>query len=411
MSGYIIIIIIYEVYQFMKKNAYLIIAAIAINNFGDIIFDLFIAWKLSAFPGKFMNAVYIIGTSVAFRAMLAFAVGNIIDRYSKKKLMIISHISSIITIALLGICWQIAETYITVGIIFVLINDVNNEIFARSYISMTADMFNENTYIKFQSYSIIAVRIVVIGGSALAGFLIENLSVYVLFFIDIVTYLLSLVLIINIAFTENNYKNKLKKNAAKKIVSDIKYTFSYIFHSSFLLSFVLLMFILNLAYGYIPRILPLLKANMHNSAALFGMIKSALTIGEIIGLLIVSKASRFVSLTFKISMAANIVILMGISFIQNVYVIMILFALYGISDSLTQPLFGYTVSQLDSKNRGKLLGGIDMIIMFSPSIGIYFISALSHYSMIIGGIVIALLFCIGLLIVSCNKNMNHIILE
>jgi len=393
----------------MKKNAGLIIASIAVNNFGDIIFDLCIAWKLSASPGKFMNAVYIIGTSVAFRAILAFIVGSVIDKHSKKKLMILSHTSSIIVIVLLGMFWRIAEQYIAIGIIFVLMNDINNEIFSRSYISMTADMFHENAYIKFQSYATITARLVVIGGSAMAGFLIKNLSVYTLFIIAILIYSISLFLITKVIYTEHEYQTEI--HSRKNIISDIQYTFAYIFHSSFLRSFVALMFILNLAYGYIPHMLPILKANIHGSAALLGVIKSALTIGEIIGLALVSKVSRFVSAAFKISMLANIFILTGIFFIQNVYVFMILFVLYGVSDSLTQPLFGYTVSRLDSKHRCKLLGSIDMLIMFSPSIGIYFLSALSHYNMIIGSITIALIFFIGLVIMSCNKNMNRIILE
>ena len=70
----------------MKKNRNLLISAIAINNMGDIIFDLFIVWGLSSATGQFMNAVYVIGTSVAFRAILSFFVGSFVDKHSKKKM-------------------------------------------------------------------------------------------------------------------------------------------------------------------------------------------------------------------------------------------------------------------------------------------------------------------------------------
>ena len=50
------------------KGRLLILIAIAINNFGDILFDLFVAWGLSINTGSFMGAVYVIGTSVGFRA-------------------------------------------------------------------------------------------------------------------------------------------------------------------------------------------------------------------------------------------------------------------------------------------------------------------------------------------------------
>ena len=83
-----------------KRNIKFILPAIIINNIGDVIFDLFIAWGLSASTGMVMNAVYVIGTSIAFRAILSFFMGAFVDRHSKKQLMIVSHISSIIVIAL-----------------------------------------------------------------------------------------------------------------------------------------------------------------------------------------------------------------------------------------------------------------------------------------------------------------------
>lgn len=395
----------------MNKNKFLLISAIAINNIGDIIFDVFIAWELSSSTGKFMNAVYIIGTSVAFRAILSFFIGSIVDKHSKKKMMIISHVSSMIIIGLFGMFWGLVKQCIVIGLIFVLLNDINNELFTRSYISMTADMFDENQYIKFQSYSNIVIRMISVGGAALAGTLIDHVSDQMIFVIDIFTYFISLLLIMQVIYHEHVMSNASSSGILKTVVSDIKYTFMTILHSSYLLAFIVLMFILNLAYGYIPQILPVFKASMTASATLLGALKSSMTIGEIAGLALVSKMSKYVSATFKVSMLSNIFMIGAIYFTKNPYLLVTFFALYGFSDSLTQPLFGYTVSTLDHANRGKLLGGIDAIIMFSPSIGIYALSAISTYSEFVGGIVVSAIFLVGFLIVSLNQNMQHIVLE
>ncbi len=395
----------------MNKNRFLMISAIAINNIGDIIFDLFVAWELSSSTGKFMNAVYIIGTSVAFRAILSFFVGSFVDKHSKKKMMVISHISSIIIISCFGLFWGLVKQCVAIGLVFVLLNDINNELFTRSYISMTSDMFDENQYIKFQSYSNIVIRIISVGGAALAGTLIDHISDHTVFIIDIFSYFLSLLLIMQVNYNEHVISNASSSGILKTIVSDIKYTLMTILHSSYLLAFIVLMFILNLAYGYIPQILPVFKASITESATLLGVLKSSMTIGEIVGLALVSKLSKYVSVTFKVSMLSNIFIIGAIHLTKNPYLLVVFFALYGFSDSLTQPLFGYTVSNLDNANRGKLLGGIDAIIMFSPSIGIYVISAISTYSEILGGIVVSAIFLIGFLIVSFNKNMRHIVLD
>lgn len=395
----------------MKKNRNLLISAIAINNMGDIIFDLFIVWGLSSATGQFMNAVYVIGTSVAFRAILSFFVGSLVDKHSKKKMMVISHISSIIIISCFGLLWGLVKRYVAIGLVFVLLNDINNELFSRSYISMTSDIFDENQYIKFQSHSNIVIRIISVGGAALAGTLIEHVSEHTVFIIDIVTYLVSLLLITKVNYKEKVMSNTLSRGIIKTITSDIKYTLMTVWHSSYLLAFIVLMFVLNLAYGYIPQILPVFIANITESATLLGVLKSSMTIGEIVGLALVSKLSQYVSATFKVSMLLNVFIIMAIYFIENPYLLVVCFVLYGFSDSLTQPLFGYTVSNLDNANRGKLLGGIDAIIMFSPSIGIYAISAISTYKEFLGGIILSVIFVIGFLIVSFNKNMQHIVLD
>lgn len=276
---------------------------------------------------------------------------------------------------------------------------------------MTSDIFDENQYIKFQSHSNIVIRIISVGGAALAGTLIEHVSEHTVFIIDIVTYLVSLLLITKVNYKEKVMSNTLSRGIIKTITSDIKYTLMTVWHSSYLLAFIVLMFVLNLAYGYIPQILPVFIANITESATLLGVLKSSMTIGEIVGLALVSKLSQYVSATFKVSMLLNVFIIMAIYFIENPYLLVVCFVLYGFSDSLTQPLFGYTVSNLDNANRGKLLGGIDAIIMFSPSIGIYAISAISTYKEFLGGIILSVIFVIGFLIVSFNKNMQHIVLD
>ena len=395
----------------MKRNKQLLISSIAINNIGDLIFDLFIAWELSSATGKFMNAVYIIGTSVAFRAMLCFLIGAFVDRHSKKKIMVLSHLSSIIIIATFSFLWEMIHQSIIIGILLVLLNDINNELFTRSYVSMTSDMFDENQYIQFQSHANIVTRMIGIGGAALVGTFIQYVSSSAVFTIDIITYILSFLLILQVKYEEPAIQHSSSTNLLKTMISDVQYTWMTIIRSSYLLSFIILMFILNIAYGYIPHILPIFKANLAHSATLLGLLKSSITIGEIVGFVFVSKISRYVSRNFKFSMFLNIFVIGAIYFTQNPYFLVALFTIYGFSDSLTQPLFGYTISNLDTVNRGKLLGGIDAIIMFSPSIGIYVISAISTYNKIIGAIVLSTIFIIGLLIVSFHKDMKNIILD
>jgi len=396
-----------------NKNFYLIILAIVINNLGDIVFDLFITWNITYQTGDIMNAVYLLGSSMLFRAILALFTGIFVDKFNVKKLIIFSNLSSIIIIALFGLCWEFAIQYIVIGIVFILINDINNEIFKRSYINLCAEIFSKETFVRFQAISSIAVRCISIIGSSIAGIVISALPPLFIITLDILTFVLCAVIFGFVKYTYKEKERIIEKQVLSKlknIFNDVSYTFKKMFHSKYILSFVILMFILNMAYGYIPNILPVSIAN-NSSSALLGYIKSAMAVGEVIGLILIAKAARYVSLTFKVSMISNLLIMLLLGITHSIYLTIGLFFLYGFADSLTQPLFSYTIAGLDDKDRGKIIGGIDMIIMFSPSLGMYIVTKIMNINQIYGFGILTIIFFIGLLMIMLNKSLNSIKIE
>lgn len=152
------------------------------------------------------------------------------------------------------------------------------------------------------------------------------------------------------------------------------FSFHSIFKDNFFLYFIILNFILNLAYGYIPNIFPYFIARLQKSVSpvFLGFIKSSLSVGEIVGLFIAAKLSRHISNLFRTALIGDI---LSISFLlvfkNNICVIPILFFSYGLFDSLTQPFYGYAVSNMESAIRGKLLGVTDFIILLSAPLGMW----------------------------------------
>jgi hypothetical protein len=134
-----------------------------------------------------------------------------------------------------------------------------------------------------------------------------------------------------------------------------------------------------------------------------------MSIGEFVGLLMITKLGGQVSILFKISMIGNSIGMLLLMSVNNPYVVVFLFALYGMFDSLTQPLFGYTISSLDDKNRGKIIGGIDAIILLSPGIGMFLITKIMIFNSHMGYISLSMIFIIGYLIINFYKEMNNII--
>lgn len=392
-----------------RRNSILVALSTGVNAFGDILLDIYISWSLGATSGNFMNGVYVIATSVGFRALLSFFLGSYTDKHKKKSQMIFSHILSLTAVVFFAVLWNNVNNVIAVGLVFILVNDFSNELLHRSRTSMMADMLSTNGFIRFQNSSGVITRIVSTGGAGLAGFFVDKLSFDSIIIIDVFTYLVSMLAILLVNYTEGPIICG-SDSPLQSIVSDFMYTARKLLNSRFIRSFVIIMIVLNLAYGFIPNAFPLIKSSDF-SAGLYGTIKAGITIGEILGLILATRYSRYVSRLFTVGLSTNVIVLLCICIIDNPAVLVVMFTFYGLFDSLTQPLFSYTVCKLDPQNRGKLLGGIDSIIMLSPSVGILFLSNAFSFSPIIGAACLSAIFLFGLVVFLVSPELNKIDLD
>lgn len=399
-----------EAMNYKSRNYYSMLFSMIINNLGDVLFDLFIVWQVTKQTESIENAVYMIGSSILFRAILSLFIGVIVDKRNKKQMALASNICSAVIILAFFLTYNMAIKNIWVGIIYILANDINNEIYGRSYLLIASEIFDQDVFIKFQAKYSVINRIVTIAGGAVVGIIMDTLKIQIIFFIDILTFLLSAFLLKIVIYKpkSNSPKGDSFIDVICGLKSDLKCMYFGITKNSFIIKFIVIMFILNLAYGYIPYILPVKIARDFSSATTLGFIKSAMSVGEVIGLYIVSKNGQKVSRLFKISMLGNALCMLSLIFIDNVFAILMIFGLYGLLDSLTQPLFSYTITTIDSENRGKILGGIDTIILISPSLGMYIFTKMMNVNKELGYTGIAAVFIIALLIILFSHDLNSI---
>lgn len=388
--------------------------SIIVNNFGDVLFDLFIVWNITNSSGDIMNAVYLLGSSILFRALIALFIGILVDRINKKKLIILSNISS----ALIIICFASSYSYILkhigLGIFFILLNDINNEIFGRSYLVMASELFSQEVFIKFRAGYTIINRVIVIAGSSIVGFMVAMIPERAIFFIDILTFVISAGCIGCVKYKHMIIQHETQRSMIgiiKDLRGDLRRMFSEMMTNSFIKKFIIIMFILNLAYGYIPEILPVKLADDLSSAIILGMIKSFMAIGEILGLIFVSRKGSQVSRLFEMSMIGNASCMLMLAFTQNTYTILLIFFIYGFLDSITQPMFSYTDTIIDEEDRGKVMGGIDTVILMSPSMGMYMFARLMRFNNFVGYICVASVFIVAFFVILFNKELNHIVVK
>lgn len=392
-----------------NKNLQLLLLSSFVNRFGDVIFDLFIIWKITINNNSIMDAVYLLSGSFIFRAVLAMFSGIVVDRFNKKKLILIANVSSIIIITLFAFNFNTFLENINICLILILTNNINNEIFYRSSLAIGAEISDKPTFIRYQSISSIASKSIDIMGSAIVGLLIAIIPDLLIFIIDIFTFLCSSLFIIKIKYVcLNNKSIKQSNNIIFNIIDDIKVSIHYIYNEKFIRYFTIIMCVLNLAYGFIPNILPLIFSAENNSSISYGIIKSSITIGSVLGLILVTKFGNKVSLLFKISMLGCAICMLSMLLPLSMILIILLFLSYGFFDAITQPLFSYTVSSIDNKIRSKVLGGIDTIILLSPSLGMYLGTIIIQYNYYWGFVFLATIFIIALLLILKSEDLNHI---
>lgn len=389
-----------------NKDYRRLLMAIIVSEFGDVLFDLFIVWKITMDSQNIMNAAYMLGSSIAFRGILSLGIGIIIDKYNKKKLIIGSNILSALIIATFAIAYPFVVGHIMVGIAFILVNDICNAVFWNTYTVIASEKFPKEEFITFQSNSALCTRCVQIAGAAVIGFMIDAIPDVVIFGIDILTFLVSAMLISKIEYVRRQ-EAVGESHSGETIICQIKNAFRFIIQNPVVRGIVILVFGLNLAYGFIPNILPLTLAEQSGNAVLLGSIKSMMALGELLGLLVVNRYGKYISRLFQIAMCCCGICMWSLTVIHN-WSLVIIFLFYGVFDAMTQPMFSYMITRIDEKNRGKILGGIDALLLLSPSFGIAIGTKLIAVNYNWAILYLTIIFACGFLMVTFNRKLNHL---
>ena len=390
-----------------NKDYRRLLMAIIVSEFGDVLFDLFIVWKITMDSQNIMNAAYMLGSSIAFRGILSLGIGIIIDKYNKKKLIIGSNILSALIIATFAVAYPFVIGHIMVGIAFILVNDICNAVFWNTYTVIASEKFPKEEFITFQSNSAMCTRCVQIAGAAVVGVMIDVIPDVAIFGMDILTFLVSAMLISKIDYVWKQKDSAGKISGGENIICQIKNAFQFIIQNPIVRGIVILVFGLNLAYGFIPNILPLTLAEQSGNAVLLGSIKSMMALGELLGLLVVNRYGKYISRLFQIAMCCCGICMLSLMVIHNWFLV-IVFLLYGVFDAMTQPMFSYMITRIDEKNRGKILGGIDALLLLSPSFGIAIGTKLIVVNYNWAILYLTIIFTGGFLMVTFNRKLNHL---
>jgi len=387
-----------------NAGSMLLTASIA-ASLGDMLFDLYISWSLAANLGSVMAAAAVLGSSAAFQAVVALVVGSLVDRFRPRTAMLGGLLGSLVVLAAFAMLASAAVRSIPVAVTLVLINDFFQDVFGRACVLAASRSLTGEGFVKFQARNGIAGRVVGTVGLLGSGVLVAFGHPAVIAATVSAFYACAALAVIPVRLSVAG-KPAQKRSALRAAADDLRLVGRTLFLDPFLRSFTLILLIANLAYGFVPRMLPL-AMSLHRSVNDLTAMRVAIAIGELIGLVVVDRLARKIGPLFRVSMVgAGLAVVVATLGLPQ-WVVLVAFGLYGLFDSLSQPLFSYAITRIDPESRGRVLGGIDAIVLLSPSIGLFIGSFLAERSLVLSGIYVTVIFAICLMIALVNPELAH----
>lgn len=337
-------------------NFYLLWQGQLVSEIGDAVYGVALGFWVLAFTGSTTLMGLLSAATVFPRIFLSPIAGTIIDRHSKKWILILADGVRGIAVTLLGAVaiWGSIQAWmvLVVGIILGICSCFFNPTIDASI----PDIVPNSKVVKANSSFSIMSTTINIMGNAVGGFLYQAIGAPILFLSNGISFAFS-------AFTELFVKipNVHYENRKVNFFQDLKAGFLYVKNDNGIKYLYITVAFLNF-FGSISRILilPLFNNSSKLGAARFGIAMSFETFGVLLSLLVLSRIEFNVINRFSAFILSGLISAVSMIFLSVTSyfpLIVFLLTLNGFSVSITNALIqsGFQVS-IPQKIRGKVFG-------------------------------------------------------
>ena len=363
------------------------------------LFALTVLWSFAGVGNGIWGLAIILGATSVFRALSALVRGYIVDLFQKKTSILVS----LMACALLCIVWFFGEYFLALAIIAYIAIEFAKQLYSSSYAALVAEKLSTDDYVKYDSVSIMASRIIAAIGNLAAAIMVSFLSVWVIVVLVVAVFALGVLVC----------QRYLPHSSVERSEPAVRVTFDFakknVFGDRKVIAFIAIVFLLNLDYAFIPTLLPMFIIAETELATplLFGIIRAGNNIGEFAASGVVLKYSRLVFRLTKVGLGGSAVVFVLLPFVYTMPVfVVIFFALYSFFDMLTQPMYSWFVSSLEDDKRGRVLGIVDSIILLASPLGILLGATLSSLGMYAVSAGIVAVFLSALVAVAKAKSLR-----
>lgn len=336
-------------------NFFLLWQGKLVSAFGDTVYDIALGFWILAKTGSTGLMGLLMAASVLPRIFISPIAGTIVDKYDRKKILIITDLIRGIAISIVGVLSfaNLLEAWIVLlaGIILGICGSFFNPAVSASI----PDIVPRSKLLKANSaFSIVGTLNGVLGNAA-GGFLYQILGAPIMFLTNGISYILS-------AGTELFVKiPKIKHvNKNNSFVEDMKSGLKFIAkHNGIKYLYIAIAFLNFFASMAIVLFLPLFNINEHLGPKMYGVAMSFSAAGMFIGLLILSVLNIKIkkSHLFNITGTLSSIFMILIPFANYFPIIAALFFLNGLMVAIINSLIQATMQMVvPQEMRGKVFG-------------------------------------------------------
>lgn len=390
----------------MKNKTFPYLVGRFFDGISSGLFMMALPWVILSQPnmGTFVAMVALLCTAVSFVATPFFS--TLIDRHSRKKLLVINQVIQALTAAIVvvaysldaGSHWLLAGAQLVIWVSSNLAWSTNN--------AFTQENYDSHEYASISGYQEVVMQGTTLGAGALGVVLLEMWSMW-----EFALFAAISSGIASIAYLLTPYRRKLRKTQAVPFFAQLKESKSIFAKAPRFYAFILLSCLSYPILTFLGKLVPIWFSEAGISGEWLAGYNISFGLGSLITGLLVSKilAESSHQNIMKYSMFVVAFMLVGMSIYQHPAYLMAFTLGFGFFNALNRiARTNWMHHSVKVSERGRVDGGLALFSTLAQSLSYVLIAYLSHHEITRYGFVIAAVIVIAaaILMTLLNKSSN-----
>lgn len=360
-----------------NKNFVLFVAALLITYFGDACYLVSFMWLAIELTDNVAIAGVVMAVQSIPMILLSPFAGSILDRMSKKRVLVFCDLVRVVILGGLFICFALDWINIWMLLIIAFLMTLFDVVY-RPAVRVVIPQLVGGEHLADANSAVLTVQQgVAVFGNVTAGFLVAFAGVYPTLVIDLLTFLISAGLFSLIAFTDQTPKGGLL--TVRSVLQDTMDGFRLAWQDLRVRTIIGIIVALNLAVNPVNVLLPAYaKEVLVAGADRYGLLLGAMALGMMVGAMITGKVMK--RLTTRVTIWIGLGVMSVALFLmgENTYLISALLCSFAAGmcvPFIYTPSFTFLQQKVEPQYLGRVFGIVQTLTFLCVPIGSYVASA------------------------------------